>query len=85
MPELTPAELILLLKLADKGNKGYIATGNFIEKLQELVTETKSDVNLRTFAMNCKRQAVNLKLELFKYDTSRAGRLDKRTFAKAVS
>jgi len=40
---------------------------------------------LRTFAMNVKRQGINLKQELFKYDTTRTGRLDKKTFAKAIN
>lgn len=41
IPELTGAELNILMKHADRGSKGYIAIVNFIEKLQELATETK--------------------------------------------
>ena len=39
--DLTMAELSLLMKHADRGNKGYVAIDKFIEKLQELATETK--------------------------------------------
>ena len=84
VPDLGHDELSLLLKYADKTNKGYVATEKFIEKLQVLATETKGDAALRTFAMNCKRQSVNLKQELFKYDASRTGRIDKKTFSKAM-
>ena len=40
---------------------------------------------MRTFAMNAKRQGISLKQELFKYDTARNGRLDKKTFMKAMN
>lgn len=79
------AELSLLMKYADRGNKGYIAIDKFIEKLQELATETKGEAVLKNFAMNCKRQQVNLRQELMKFDTTRSGRLDKRTFTKAMN
>jgi Ca2+-binding EF-hand superfamily protein len=49
------AELSLLMKFADRGNKGYITIDKFIEKLQELSTETKGETVLKNFAMNCKR------------------------------
>lgn len=35
--------------------------------------------------MNAKRQGISLKQELFKYDTARNGRLDKKTFMKAMN
>lgn len=35
--------------------------------------------------MNIKRQGVNLRQELFKYDTARNGRMDKKTFYKAMN
>jgi Ca2+-binding EF-hand superfamily protein len=41
VPELSMAELSLIMKYADRGNKGYVATDKFIENLQELATETK--------------------------------------------
>ena len=50
------AELSLLVKFADRGNKGYIATERFIERLQELASETKAETIMKNFAMNCKRQ-----------------------------
>jgi len=45
--DLEQIELSLLLKRADKGNRGYISIDKFIEMLQELVTETRQDVVLR--------------------------------------
>jgi Ca2+-binding EF-hand superfamily protein len=83
--ELNMAEVSLLMKYADRGNKGYIAIDKFIEKLQELATETKGEQILKNFAMNCKRQQVNLRQEMMRFDTTRSGRLDKRTFAKAMN
>jgi Ca2+-binding EF-hand superfamily protein len=83
--DLELIELSLLLKRADRGNKGYIAVDRFIEMLQELVSETKGDVYLRQFAQNCKRQQISLKTELHRYDTGRTGRLDKKTFTKAMN
>jgi hypothetical protein len=73
------------MKHADRGSKGYICLTNFVEKLSELATETKQDANLRGFALSCKRQGINLKQELFKYDSTRQGRLDKKTFQKAMN
>lgn len=43
VPELTPAELSVLLKQADRGSKGYIAIDRFVQNLQELATETKGE------------------------------------------
>jgi len=40
---------------------------------------------LKTFALACKRQTINLKKELMKFDTKRENRLDKRTFLKALN
>ena len=45
--DLMPGELILLMKYSDRGNKGYIATEKFIERLQNLVTETKGETVIR--------------------------------------
>jgi len=56
VPEMNMAELSLLMKYADRGSKGYVAIDKFIEKIQELSTETKVEVVLKNFAMNCKRQ-----------------------------
>jgi hypothetical protein len=85
VPELQMVELSLLMKSADRGNKGYIVIDKFIEKLQELATETKQETVLKNFALACKRQALTLKKELMQYDTKRENRLDKRTFLKALS
>ena len=40
---------------------------------------------LKNFAMNCKRQQVNLRQELMKFDSTRSGRLDKKTLTKAMN
>ena len=74
-----------MLKASDRGSKGYISTDKFIERLKELVSESKGEAALRLFAMNCKRQSINLRQELMKYDSTRNGRLDKKTFMKAMS
>jgi Ca2+-binding EF-hand superfamily protein len=55
VPELTPVELNVILKQADRGSKGYISVDRFIERLQEYVTETKGEAGLRNFALACKR------------------------------
>lgn len=52
--ELSAAELNLLLRYADKTSKGFVAIGNFIDKLQELAVETKIDTMLRRFANTLK-------------------------------
>lgn len=83
--DLQPVEVNLLLKLADRGSKGYIVIDRFIERLQELSNETKAETVLKTFALACKRQTINLKKELMKFDTKRENRLDKRTFLKALN
>lgn len=85
MSELSNAEANILMKYADRTTKGYLSIANFLEKLLELATETKSETYLRTFSMNVKRQGINLKTELMKYDTARNGRLDKKTFAKSMN
>lgn len=41
VPELSIAELNILMKFADRGNKGFICVEKFVEKLHELATETK--------------------------------------------
>ena len=79
------AELSLLMKFSDRGNKGYIAIDKFIERLQELSTETNGEIVVKNFAMNCKRQKINLRQELMRFDQTRSGRLDKRTFTKAMN
>ena len=85
VPELTQGEILVLMKMADRTHKGYVATDRFIELLQELVSETKGEVAVRQFALACKRQQVSLRQELFKFDTSKTGKLDKKTFQKAIS
>jgi Ca2+-binding EF-hand superfamily protein len=55
VPDLTPAELQILLKACDRGSKGYLSSDKFVEKLKELVSESKDEAALRLFAMNCKR------------------------------
>jgi len=35
--------------------------------------------------MQCKRQQVSLRTELYKYDAGKSGRIDKKTFAKAMN
>jgi len=84
VPELQMVELSLLMKQADRGNKGYIVIEKFIERLQELASETKQEVVLKNFALSCKRQTLSLKQELMKFDSKREDRLDKRTFMKAI-
>ena len=81
---MTMAELSLLMKFSDRGSKGYIAIDKFIERLQELASETKSETLLKNFAMSCKRQSVNLRETLGRLDTTRTGLLDKRVFSKAM-
>jgi Ca2+-binding EF-hand superfamily protein len=73
------------MKHVDKGTKGYIALGNFLEKLSNLAVETKEDAFLRSFSLNVKRQGINLKAELIKYDNTKSGRLDRKTFTKAIN
>lgn len=71
--------------MADRGTKGYIVIDRFIDRLQELSNETKQETVLKTFALACKRQTINLKRDLMKFDTKRENRLDKRTFLNALN
>jgi len=71
VPELTPAELQMLLKAADRGRKGYVATDKFVDRLKDLVSETKEETALRIFALTCKRQSINLRQELMRFDAGR--------------
>ena len=56
-----------------------------LEKIMELASESKSEISTRNFALAVKRQQINLRQELLRFDTTRSGRLDKRSFAKAVN
>ena len=73
------------MKYLDPGFKGYIVIEKFIEKLQELQNETKTEGVLRTFALACKRQSINLRLELGKFDQKQEKRLDKLIFIKCLT
>jgi len=83
--DLSGGELHLILKFMDKGHKGYICIQFFLEKLQELASESKSDTMLRRFAGTLKHQGIDIRVEMMKYDQSgRNQKLDKKTFAKAM-
>lgn len=83
--DLSMGELKTLMINMDRNNRGYVNTQTFLDRLIEYTQETKQEQCLRQFALNCKRQGINLKQELLKYDTTRSGRLDKKTFAKALN
>lgn len=59
--ELSTGEIKGLLKYVDRNNRGYVCSSVFMEKLMELTQETKQEQQLRTFALNAKRQGINLK------------------------
>jgi hypothetical protein len=49
-----------------------------------LATETKEDTMLRRFGTTIKHQGINLLPELARFDTSKNGTMDKKTFARAM-
>ena len=82
--DLSKAEVKMLMNFLDKGSRGYVSINNVCDKLQELSTETKEDVMLRRFGATIKHQGINLLAELQRFDTSRNGTMDKKTFYRAM-
>jgi Ca2+-binding EF-hand superfamily protein len=77
-------ELTALLRCCDKGQKGYIASGKFIEQLYALASESEGDVILRRLAKTLSHSDTNLRQEMQRYDTTGNGKLDKQTFKKCL-
>jgi Ca2+-binding EF-hand superfamily protein len=82
--ELDRDELAALLKACDRGNKGYIATGKFIDQLYAFAAEGDGEAVLRRLAKAMQHSDTNLQQELARYDTSGNGKLDKTAFKRAL-
>jgi len=72
------------LKCSDPGQKGYIATNKFIDRLYGWAGESEGEVILRRLCKTLSHTDVNLRQELQRYDTTGHGRLDKPTFKKCL-
>lgn len=77
VPELEVSELLNLLKLIDRGQKGYVATAKFIDKLYELSHETEADAILRRIYTTSQHANLNLREELAAFDADEDGALEK--------
>jgi Ca2+-binding EF-hand superfamily protein len=81
---LSKEELIALLKNCDRGQKGYISTSKFVDKLYALAAETESDTIMRRLAKALSHSSTNLKQELQRFDHNGTGQLDKLTFKRCM-
>ena len=59
-------------------------TNRFVQKLQEMASETEAETKLKRFAMAVTNQGLDLKKELLKYDVHRSGLLDLPYFRKCL-
>jgi Ca2+-binding EF-hand superfamily protein len=66
--DLETEELSALLKVCDVGNKGYLSSNKFIDKLFSLAAETESEIILRRIGKIVSDLKVNLKVELQRCD-----------------
>jgi Ca2+-binding EF-hand superfamily protein len=82
--DLDRDELTALLKGCDRGQKGYIASAKFLEKLYSLAAETETETILRRLAKALQHSSTNLKQELERADTSGKGKLDQLTFKRTM-
>ena len=82
--DLDREELSALLKGCDRGQKGYIASAKFLEKLYSLAAETETETILRRLAKALQHTSTNLKQELERADTTGKGRMDQLTFKRTM-
>ena len=82
--DLDRDELDALMKACDRTNKGYIATGKFIDQLYAFAAEGEGEAVLRRLAKAMQHTDTNLQQELARYDTTGKGKLDKLTFKRAL-
>lgn len=81
---LTADELSGLLKACDRGHKGYLATGKFIELLYGWAGESEGEVLMRRLGKSVAHSKTNLRRELEKVQTDSSGTLDKTAVKKAL-
>ena len=84
VPDLDREELSSLLKGCDRGQKGYLASAKFLDKLYSLAAETEAETILRKIAKQMQHSSTNLKQELERADNSGKGKLDQSTFKKTM-
>lgn len=78
VPDLHNEEVVNLLRLQDRGDRGYISITRFIDNIYEFATETETDQILRRVA-NAVAQSTNVSVResLDLVDTSGNGLLEK--------
>jgi len=81
--ELEDEELNVLLKLCDKGLKGYVSSNKVIEQLYSLSNESECDVILRRLSKTLAHQDVNLAKALSAYESS-VGTVEIPAFKKCL-
>ena len=84
IPQLEPEELQLFFKCCDRGNKGYLSTNKFIDKLHSLAAESEVEVIIRRMARTIVHTDINLKSEMLRYDLQNEGCLSKMNFKKCM-
>jgi Ca2+-binding EF-hand superfamily protein len=82
--DLDREELAALLKGCDRGQKGYLASSKFLERLYSFAAESESETVLRRLAKTLSHSDTNLQQELQRYDSNGSGKLDKNNFKKAL-
>jgi Ca2+-binding EF-hand superfamily protein len=81
---LEKEELNALLKVSDLGNKGYLSTNKFIEKLYQMAAETDAETILRRISKIEQDLKINLRTELQRCDATGKGVLDKVIFKRSL-
>lgn len=85
VPDLTNEEVVNLLKIQDRGQRGYISITKFIDNLYEFATETDTDQILRRVANSVAHNTnVNIKESLDLHDIGGNGLLEKQDLKRAL-
>lgn len=84
IPDLEVFELASLLKYADIGQKGYICTSKFIDKLYALCEETTADAVLRRLYTQAQHGNLSVREEMNSDDKDDDGNLEKRELKQAL-
>ena len=85
VPDLSNEEVVNLLKLQDRGQRGYISITKFIDNIYEFATETDTDQILRRVANAVATHTnVNVRESLDLVDVNGNGRLEKQDLKRAL-
>lgn len=82
--DLAASEVDLLMSICDSRGYGVVVIANFIEKMQNLAQESENETKLRWFANTVGHQGINLRMELNRFDTKKAGQITLMQFKKAI-